>query len=245
MKKSPISRGSEPSLVAQWWNVLLHCRGHSRRGWFDPWVERPPGGGNGNALQYSCRENPVDRGAWQVTVHGVVKSWTQLRWLTTHTHWRQHSEKTVNNDLKSLTHPLAQLQISRLSSLVSEPPHILPIDCHNHRYYDLEPKEPNLYLLEVSHAWLFITPWTIARQAPLSMGVFRQEYWSGLPCPPPGDLPDPGIEPGSPALQEDSLASESPGKSTNWRLKHIYLCRYLGSIPGSGRSPGGGPGNPL
>ena len=46
---------------------------------------------------------------------------------------------------------------------------------------------------------LFVTPWTVARQAPLSMGFSRQEYWSGLPCPPPGDLPDPGIEPVSPA----------------------------------------------
>ena len=49
----------------------------------------------------------------------------------------------------------------------------------------------------------FVTPWTVARQAPLSMAFSRQEYWSGLPCPPPGDLPDPGIEPmslTSPAL---------------------------------------------
>ena len=55
---------------------------------------------------------------------------------------------------------------------------------------------------------LFSTPWTVAHQAPLSMGFSRQEYWSGLPCPPPGDLPDPGIEPVSsitPALQADSL----------------------------------------
>ena len=52
---------------------------------------------------------------------------------------------------------------------------------------------------------LFATPWNRARQALLSMGFFRQEYWSGLPCPPPGDLPDPGIEPSSlmpPALAE-------------------------------------------
>ena len=54
--------------------------------------------------------------------------------------------------------------------------------------------------------------WTVARQAPLSMGVSRQEYWSGLPCPPPEDLPSPGIEPGSPALQENSLLFEPPGK---------------------------------
>ena len=53
---------------------------------------------------------------------------------------------------------------------------------------------------------------TISRQAPLSMGFFRQEYWSGLPFPSPGDLPNAGVEPGSPALQEDSLSSETPGK---------------------------------
>ena len=52
------------------------------------------------------------------------------------------------------------------------------------------------------------TPWTVAFQAPLSMGFSRQEFWSGLPCLPPGDLPDPGIEPRSPALQADSLPTE-------------------------------------
>ena len=59
---------------------------------------------------------------------------------------------------------------------------------------------------------LFATPWTVSYQAPLSMEFSRQEYWSGLPFPSPGDLPDPGIEAGSPALQADSLPSESPGK---------------------------------
>jgi len=54
-------------------------------------------------------------------------------------------------------------------------------------------------------------PWTVVGQAPLSIGFSRQEYWSGLPFPSPGDLPDPGIEPGSPALQSDSLPSEPPG----------------------------------
>ena len=52
-------------------------------------------------------------------------------------------------------------------------------------------------------------------QAPLSMGFSRQEYWSGLPCPPPGHLPNPGIEPRSPALQADSLLSEPPGKPSS------------------------------
>ena len=55
-----------------------------------------------------------------------------------------------------------------------------------------------------SHVQLFATPWTTAYQAPLSMGFSRQEYWNGLPFPSPGDLPNPGIEPRSPALQADS-----------------------------------------
>ena len=63
-----------------------------------------------------------------------------------------------------------------------------------------------------SHVWLFTTPWTVAHQAPLSMEFSRQEYWSGLPVPSPGDLPDPGIKPRSPALQADSLPSEPQGK---------------------------------
>ena len=63
----------------------------------------------------------------------------------------------------------------------------------------------------LSHVRLFVTPWTIACQAPPSMGFSRQEYWSGLPFLSPRDLPDPGIEPRSPALQADSLPSEPPG----------------------------------
>ena len=59
-----------------------------------------------------------------------------------------------------------------------------------------------------SSVQLFVTLWTVARQAPLSMGFSRPEYWSGLPCPPPGDLPKPGVEPRFPALQADSLPSE-------------------------------------
>ena len=57
-----------------------------------------------------------------------------------------------------------------------------------------------------------MTPWTVASEAPLSMGFSRGEYWNGLPFSSPGDLLDPGIEPGSLALQEDSLPSESPEK---------------------------------
>ena len=65
-----------------------------------------------------------------------------------------------------------------------------------------------------SHVRLFATPWTVACQAPLSMGFSRQKYWSGLPFLSPGDLPHPGIEPGSPSLEAAALISEPPEKPT-------------------------------
>ena len=64
----------------------------------------------------------------------------------------------------------------------------------------------------LSRVRLFVTPWTIAHQAPPSKGFSRQEYWSGLPFHSPRDLPDPGIKPRSPTLQADALTSEPPGK---------------------------------
>ena len=64
----------------------------------------------------------------------------------------------------------------------------------------------------LSRVRIFATPWTAAYQAPPSMGFSRQVYWSGVPFPSPGDLPNPGIEPRSPTLQADALTSEPPGK---------------------------------
>ena len=66
-----------------------------------------------------------------------------------------------------------------------------------------------------SHVQLFATPWTVACQAPLSMGFSRQEYWSELPFPPPGDLPDPEIKPVSPALAGRFFTTAPPGKPGN------------------------------
>ena len=83
-----------------------------------------------------------------------------------------------------------------------------------------------------SRVQLFATPWTVAHQAPLSMGFSKQEYWSGLPFPSPGDLPDPGIEPRSlmsPVLQADSLPVELSWKrfldsrSSQFQLSHVAM----------------------
>ena len=71
---------------------------------------------------------------------------------------------------------------------------------------------------------ILVTPWTVACQAPLSMESSRKEYWNGLPFPSPGDLPDPGIKPGSPTLQADALLSEPPGAPNThiWNLEKRY-----------------------
>ena len=90
-----------------------------------------------------------------------------------------------------------------------------------------------------------VTPWTVARQAPPSMGFSRQEHWSGLPFPSPGDLPNPGVEPRSPTLQTDSLPAVPPGKPVVKRPPANADMGDLGLIPGWGRCPGEGHGNPL
>ena len=76
----------------------------------------------------------------------------------------------------------------------------------------------------LSRVRLFATRWTVAYQASPSMRFPRQEYWSGLPFPSPGDLPHPGIEPRSPALETDTLTSEPPGKTT---LYYTYSTIYF------------------
>ena len=82
----------------------------------------------------------------------------------------------------------------------------------------------------LSHVRLFVTPWTVAYQAPPSMEFSRQEYWSGLPFPSPGDLPDPGIESGSPAFQADALTSEPP--KIELKKKRMSLFSFIVSDTG-------------
>ena len=106
-----------------------------------------------------------------------------------------------------------------------------------------------LVLSHFSRVRLFVTPCTTACQAPLSMGLSRQEYWSGLPFPSPGDLPNPGIKPLS--LLSPALAGRFFTTSTTWEapqgLGKASACHagHPGSIPGSGRYPGEGNGNQL
>ena len=74
---------------------------------------------------------------------------------------------------------------------------------------------------------------SVAQSRPLSVGFWRQEYWSALLCPPPGDLPNPGIEPKSPALQVDPLLSEAPGKPKNTGMGRLSLLQGIFPTPES------------
>ena len=82
----------------------------------------------------------------------------------------------------------------------------------------------------------FVTPQTVTNQALLPMKFPRQEYWSGLPCPSLGDLPNPGIKPRSPALQADSLATEPSGKPKNTGVDSLSLLQQ--TFPSQGSNPG-------
>ena len=121
---------------------------------------------------------------------------------------------------------------------------------------------PVLWILHV-YSWLdgglvpklcppLVTPWTAARQVPLSMGFPRLECWSGLPFPSTGDLPDPGIRPGSPALWADALLTEPPGEPItawwvisfqHWLVSHCLDGPQLTFSPTEGQL--GWPSRPL
>ena len=79
-------------------------------------------------------------------------------------------------------------------------------------------------VMSLSCVQLFATPWTITYQTPLFMGFSKQEYWNGFPFPSPGDFPDPGLKPRSPALQADSLQPEPPEKLRILFILHMYNC---------------------
>ena len=148
--------------------------------------------------------DPMNRSTPGLPVHHQLPEFTQ-----THVH-RVGDAIQLSHPLSSPSPPAPNLsQHQGLFQWVS-PSHEVP------KYwsfsFSMSPSNEHPGLIS-SHAQLFATPWTAAHQAPLSMGFSRQGYWSGLPFPSPRDLPNPGIDPGSPALQADSLPSELKGKS--------------------------------
>ena len=159
------------------------------------------GEGNGHPLQCSCLENPRDGGSWWAAVYGVAQSWTQLKRLSSSSLKNvmalplvkglvvvvQSSELPYDN----LTNISLQPQTWTFWEIPSENPSEKPFP------------NPDPWLacyLFFSHVWLFAILRAVACQAALSMRFPRQEYWSGLPFPTLGNLPNSGIEFSSPAL---------------------------------------------
>ena len=150
-----------------------------------PGLGKSPEGGHGNPHQYSWLENPMDRGAWQSI---GLQSQTRLKQLSTHAclcALRNHRRTFIRRYITSDTSNPETRSSPALMCLRSTCVHL-------------------------SH--LCPTLWTVAHQAPLSMGFSSQDYWSGLFCPPPEDLSNPRTESRSPELQEYSLLTEPLGK---------------------------------
>ena len=151
----------------------------------------------------TCQSSPVHTKAGDTAPSKFPSSsllpWTQSHCLTGH----------PRSNLCTLTHALPHLECHPDS-------HVSPTD--SWAPFSVLLKHIKLYKVKVnslSRVWLFATPWTVAHKTPPSIEFSRQVYWSGLPFPSPGDLPDPGLESGSPALQTDALPSEPPGKHLN------------------------------
>ena len=180
-----------------------------------PGLERSPGRGHGNPLQCSCLENSMGRGTGWAAIHGAAKSWMQL---STHTNKNLEFWRVMVAGAVGLAGAGMKLAHTEGKMVTDE-------NLHSSKCYILRgrlcwenPSWPGNLQGNLSAPPMRAcsvasvvsdssTPWMIACQAPLSMGVFWQEYWSGLPRSSPGDLPNPGIEPPyptSPALQTDS-----------------------------------------
>ena len=169
-----------------------------------PGSGRSSGEGNGNPLQYFVWKIPWDGGTWEGTVHGVAKSQTRLSDFTFTLASRMRAcERLVlccspvptHSDLLSIN-PYWVNECSLYGTVL----YFFPLestgqgkDSHVSLWWE------SAYEL-LSRVRLFATPWTGACQDPLSMGFSRQESWSELPFPSPGDPPNPGIEPRSPTL---------------------------------------------
>ena len=144
----------------------------------------------------------MDREAWRATVHEISESDTNERLTLSLSSVIKATASATPGDKED------KLNLSMFRSL--------PFMTYNYNIVKVK---------LLSRVRLFETPWTVAYQAPPSMGLSRQEYWSGLLFLSPGDLPDPGIKPRSPAFQADTLTSEPPGKL---KLQHRKSLKSTG-----------------
>jgi len=176
-----------------------------------PGLGRSPGGGHSNPLQYSCLENPVDRKSWWAVIHRIAKSQTRLRQPNTHAHlpiqYHFHSRcMGVYVCVQSLSQDRVSVGRWKIWEMDDG-------ESCSTIYLYIEP----LKMYSLFSRWVmsdsFVTLWTVAHKASLSMGLPVQEYWSRLPFPSPGDLRDPQIKPVSPVLAGRFFTTVPPRES--------------------------------
>ena len=166
----------------------------------------------------------MDWGAWWAIVYRVPKELDMTWPLNT------HRENCLYHLFLTLTHLQCWMKCLALpdqhplprpsNTIFPNIPNILLAPFYVSHFYSLL----CMHVWLLSHAWLFKTPWTVAWQVPLSTGFSRQEYWSGLPCPPPGDLPNPGIELAS--LISPALAGSFLTHWTTWEAQGNSIMIY-------------------
>ena len=184
------------------WRAAVHgvAKGQTRLSDFFHFSLWCVGEGNGSPLQCSCLENPRDGGAWWAAVYGVTQSRTGLKWLCS-------SSSSKHTSLSFLDFPEHWVEFPELYSSFSLVIYFVYV---------------RACAQMLSHVWFFVTAWIAAHQAPLSMRCFRQEYWSGVPCP-PGDLPDAGIETSS--LTSLEMSGGFFTTSATWEA-HLFYTQY-------------------
>ena len=162
----------------------------------------------------------------EMATHSITLAW-RIPWSEGDWWAVVHGSQTVGHDWSDLSH-------SNLVSVLKHCGVVLPVSgtLINVSYSTHSFVSATLLTLSevkwLSHVQLFVTPWTVAYQAPPSMGFSRQEYWNELSFPSPGDLPDPGIKAGSPALQADSSPTELQG--VLYLKEFDYLKKFLISV---------------
>ena len=186
---------------------------------------RSHGEGNGNPLQHSCLGNPMDRGAWWATVLRAAKSLIWLKRLSTHRIWGGLNLQVQNHRVGGCNEDKLYTDFQGRGELLFKG-QLFGRNC----FYWMKSCRVNwpLCAQPLSCVPLFATPWTVALQAPLSMGSSRQEYWSGLPCPSPN-----WPLCGSIASHQGTRPSWwSPGINTHWALICSWMCPRCPPIGG-------------